>query len=1048
MYNQKIEIEIVEYINNLRSANSESSRKELFLSLLNRIFFKDDSVKKIINSINLGAEKTIFNIPKRNGLKTGFADTQYNSVIIEFERDLNKTGEHAKVQLTEYLNGNWQSGENYNFTLIATDCERWIIYAPAYEDFLYRKNEPAEIYEIDSFSLTEENADDFFFFIDKYLFKTEKIKATLENIKTEFGERSQVFINALDIFKKHYTAVKQTPEIQNSYEQWHKFLSIAYGSFQATDEIFLIHSYLSVFSKILAYIALSADEFIDEKQLKGIIKGDIFSNYNIRNFIDNDFYYWVSEKSSFDALKSAFRIMIQKCAEFDFSDVSEDILKGVYQELIDIETRHSLGEYYTPDWLCDKIIDEIDIKENSAALDPACGSGSFLRAYINKIVSLFPKVSANEILNNVVGIDIHPLSVQISKTNLLLSLHKKIKASKQPVFLRVYLANTLLAPEGTVDLFGSQFNLTIDNKIYSIHDSVFENASAFDAAVHFCDSLADITKNKETEEEENFNKNFGKNIYNFKYSQDIIDSFHKIYCGLKEAKEKGKDSIWKFILQNLYKPVFLKEKFDFVIGNPPWLTYSDVTNADYQTQLKKLSDKYNLLPSIANMPHLEIAAIFLAHSVSYFLNENGRLAFVLPRSFLTADHHHNTRAGKTKNVKLTELWDLKEVKPLFKVPCCVLFAEKSEIENNPLSDKGIKGLNIQGRIRIPFLKTVDIKSSINFSKTQWYFISMQKRSAFSNDNIYRSVRPNYYKNKFKQGATIVPRNFYFVNILQDYNGDIHDRKLFVETSKDFIKDGKKPWKDLYFRHTIDSNFLFSTAVAKNVAPFILINPPVALLPVIADEQNQIKLLDWNGIKNEGFIDTAFWFKWVEEEWEKHKTQNNKNISAVDYLNWQNKLTTQYISARYLVLYTASAKDANACIVDRKKLDLKFIVESKCYWATAENLKEAYYLTAFLNSNIANKLIKSFQTVGLFGPRDIHKKILEIPLEKFNASNAKHNKISEFGKICSAKSEKYISKNLDSNYNIGKVRLEIRKLLSDELNQIDDLLLEIVSNGKK
>ena len=32
----------------------------------------------------------------------------------------------------------------------------------------------------------------------------------------------------------------------------------------------------------------------------------------------------------------------------------------------------------------------------------------------------------------------------------------------------------------------------------------------------------------------------------------------------------------------------------------------------------------------------------------YFLKEKGKLAFVLPRSFFNADHHDNTRSGKTK----------------------------------------------------------------------------------------------------------------------------------------------------------------------------------------------------------------------------------------------------------------------------------------------------------------------------------------------------------------------------------------------------------------
>ena len=78
----------------------------------------------------------------------------------------------------------------------------------------------------------------------------------------------------------------------------------------------------------------------------------------------------------------------------------------------------------------------------------------------------------------------------------------------------------------------------------------------------------------------------------------------------------------------------------------------------------------------ANFPHLEIAAIFLSYCTNYFLKEEGKLAFVLPRSFFSADHHDNTRSGKAKGLKLTDIWDLQEVHPLFRIPSCVLFLKK------------------------------------------------------------------------------------------------------------------------------------------------------------------------------------------------------------------------------------------------------------------------------------------------------------------------------------------------------------------------------------
>lgn len=90
----------------------------------------------------LGAEKSVFNIPKDGRNKTGRADTQYRQVIIEFENDIQaKTKrEHAEFQLKEYFAGNFNSGDAYDFYLIATDCVRWVVYGVAPDSYLGKKN--------------------------------------------------------------------------------------------------------------------------------------------------------------------------------------------------------------------------------------------------------------------------------------------------------------------------------------------------------------------------------------------------------------------------------------------------------------------------------------------------------------------------------------------------------------------------------------------------------------------------------------------------------------------------------------------------------------------------------------------------------------------------------------------------------------------------------------------------------------------------------------------------------------------------------------------
>ena len=281
--------------------------------------------------------------------------------------------------------------------------------------------------------LSERNADEFYYWIDRFLFKEEKQKATLKRIEEAFGYQSNIFIESFRELNKWFNEAKRFDEVQVSYEQWSKFLSIAYGSFDAADNVFLIHTYLSVFSKMLAYSIVSNDDYIDDSELKSILDGSEFYKYNIRNFVDNDFFHWVNTERSFNNLKKVFRLVAQEISNFDFDNVDEDVLKGVYQELIDIDTRHALGEYYTPDWLCERIVKEFEFNKTSTILDPACGSGSFLRAAIHRVKELNPDVTIEELSEHIYGIDIHPLSVQIAKTTLLVALGKEVINAKRPI---------------------------------------------------------------------------------------------------------------------------------------------------------------------------------------------------------------------------------------------------------------------------------------------------------------------------------------------------------------------------------------------------------------------------------------------------------------------------------------------------------------------------------------------------------------------------------------------------------------------------------------
>lgn len=157
---------------------------------------------------------------------------------------------------------------------------------------------------------------------------------------------------------------------------------------------------------------------------------------------------------------------------------------------------------------------------------------------------------------------------------------------------------------------------------------------------------------------------------------------------------------------------------------------------------------------------------------------------------------------------------------------------------------------------------------------------------------------------------------------------------------------------------------------------------------------------------------------------------------------------QNLNLRFLVLYNASAKDANATVVDRKNIDIEFIVDTKGYWFGTDNESEGYYLTAILNSTAPNNMMKDFQSRGLFGARDVHKKILDVYYPKYSDKNIMHKRLAQLSQQAHEKVKKYLiaypPQQTLSPIFLGRLRMEIKKHVKLEMDAIDDLVQDLLS----
>jgi hypothetical protein len=238
--------------------------------------------------------------------------------------------------------------------------------------------------------------------------------------------------------------------------------------------LFAVHSYYALFMKFLAaeiatmFNPLSASflaglhqagssEKLREK-LRELEDGGIYRHLGIKNFLEGDLFSWYLDTWD-DNIEKIIRQMVACLDEYDPKTLSidpvesRDLLKKLYQQLFPKTVRHDLGEYYTPDWLAEHVLNEIGYggNPNSRLLDPACGSGTFLVMAINKVreyaeENLIPKHELlPKILNNIIGFDLNPLAVMAARTNYLLALRELLKLGGE-IEIPVYLCDSIMTP--------------------------------------------------------------------------------------------------------------------------------------------------------------------------------------------------------------------------------------------------------------------------------------------------------------------------------------------------------------------------------------------------------------------------------------------------------------------------------------------------------------------------------------------------------------------------------------------------------------------------
>lgn len=681
----------------------------------------EDFAEKIDLTLNVREEYTLIN---------GRADAVYNRFVVEYEppgslRKSNgyRSNQHAITQVKDYIEGlhRIERHRKERIAGVAMDGSWFIVVR--YKNDIWNVDDPVLV--------TPESTERFL----RYLSSLSTEKAlTPDNLVRDFGENTTIGRLCVSTLYDALTN-SNNKKAKAIYNQWGQQFSQTIDYKEATTKLkvddlakrygvkaksvdpfilfFVIHSYYAAFIKLLAvqiasfyampkiamglaHVATYSSDKL-HKYLKDMERGGIFKTYlNINNFLEGDFFGWYLEIWD-ENLDKAFRRTISELGNYSLvtldvdPEETRDLLKKLYQHLMPREIRHDLGEYYTPDWLAERLLNQLEGGRfkgdpNKRLLDPACGSGTFLILAIRKIRQycqdeMIPEhVALEKILSNVVGIDLNPLAVISARTNYLLALGELLKFTKEPINIPIYLADSILTPGATEaaereikEREKGQLSFDIRKEVpfktsvgtFSIPKSLV-SAQYVDQLANFLEEAVDIKLSQ---------KQFQKRVLEFfpldesKDERDL-EILDRLYVNLLDLDQKGINGIWARIIKNAFAPLFVGE-FDYIAGNPPWVNWESLPD-DYRLATKPLWERQGLFPhggmdTILGKGKKDISTLMTFVAMESYLKRNGRLGFVITQSvFKTSGAGQGFRRFKLADgtpIRVVTVDDLVELKP-------------------------------------------------------------------------------------------------------------------------------------------------------------------------------------------------------------------------------------------------------------------------------------------------------------------------------------------------------------------------------------------------
>lgn len=922
----------------------------------------------LVDALGARSEQILFehDVPEVRGR----IDALLGRTLFEIKSDLRREGEAAKGQLARYL-AEKEDATGERYVGVATDGATFRAYErrggalAVLSEHAARPSQPEALVA----------------WLEGVVAIKDRLAADALAITSALGRDSTAFARVLGFLETAWAALRDDPEAMLKKQLWTRHLGHVYGKAVEDEALWLQHTYLVTAAKAIAAGAMG----LEADDPHALLSGDAFTRAGVRGAVEEDLFGWVLDAPGGPEMVAKLADHVRR---FDLGAVDVDVLKVLYESLIDPAQRHDLGEYYTPDWLALRVVRRaVAAPARDRILDPSCGSGSFLFHAIRLKVEALREAGvedgavAERVCGEVVGLDVHPVAVIFARVTYLLALGRALQERRGEISVSVYLGDALqwnvrrdLEQDLVVDVPPDPRDAYPANgrKTRAGHQSLrfplelCANPILFDRVAERMQQASDEGRSVDA---------FARGLDALGVPAALHAQLRETYALLKQLHDCGRDHVWTFVARNLSRPVALSDAarpMDVIVGNPPWLSYRYMSR-DMQARFAETARALGIWVGAgeANLvTQTDLSGVFFARTAQLYLGTDGRIAMVLPMAALTRGQFRAFRTGAFHGapVAFDEAWTLdnQDIAPLFRVPTCVLFARR----RSALARR-VPARVTRFRGRLPFK---DAPDSVAAARIRTSVEAAPAEADFTAVSVYRE--------RFRQGATLVPRMLCLVERVEAGRLGVSAAAPLVRSRRS--KQEKPPWKDLpALEGAVEAEFLRPVYLGESIAPFRPLGAAEGVVPTTREGA----LLDARQAAERGHARLAAWMRRCEALWTEHAAGRTSFVRGLDHFG---KLTAQFPLRGTRVVFAGSGTRPAACLIS----DRFGIVEHGVYWAAVDTETEGRYLVAILNSETARARIEHLQARGEQGARHFDKLMFTLPIPRFDPREALHARLAE------------------------------------------------------